>query len=367
MPRDFSDLLRASNQRLIDFNVGISIEQRGHRLYLRGTFPPKPGSKKIKPHQQNIALGVFANPDGLKFTEKEAKKVGMLLACGEFDWSPYLGRKAKSREPESPEEAIANFEKHYFSTRKDNPTTRQTFKHEYLSVFAKLSDFSIEEMKQIVLATEPDTRNRRRHALAFACMADYLGLEHGFRALTGKYSVRKIKPKDIPTDEAIAKAHRSIEDSAWAWAFGLQACYGLRNHEIFHVDVSRFPLVQVNEGKTGSRIVFPFYLEWAEQWRLSQTNYPDCSGATNSDFGNRVTHAYKRLGVGFNPYALRHAWAVRSIKFGLHPTLAAQQMGHDPETHYQHYQNWIDADVHFAEFDRVMSRGDRPMPPSGDR
>ena len=117
------------------------------------------------------------------------------------------------------------------------------------------------------------------------------------------------------------------------------------------------------DGKTGSRTVFPFYLEWAEKYKLYAPVVPDCTGRTNSDLGSRVTHAYQRAGIEFNPYALRHAWAVRSIKFGLHPTLAAQQMGHSPTTHYQHYQNWIDANVHAAEFDRVMAKSDRPMPP----
>lgn len=362
MPADFLDLLRAANQKLIDLNVGMAIEIKGRRLYLRGTLPPKPDSPKEKAHQQYLSLGIYANPDGLKFALKEAKKIGILNACGEFSWEPYLRQKTPQK-MDCPEVAIAQFTTHYFSTRPDNPKTRQTFKHEYLSVLVRLEKIGIEEMRAIVFATEPDTRSRRRSALACACFADFLGLKHDFRPLVGRYGIKKLLPRDIPTDEVIALAHDRIEDSSWAWAFALQACYGLRNHEVFYADVSRFPLVQVSEGKTGARIIYPFYLEWAEQWKLANPRMPKCTGATNSDLGNRLTHAYKRLGVGFKPYSLRHAWAIRSLRFGLHPTLAAQQMGHDINTHYRHYSHWIDEGVHLAEFNRVMARGDRPMPP----
>jgi integrase len=363
MPQ-FEDRLRAANKKLSDRRIGISIEQKGKRLYLRGTFPPKPDSKKDRSHQQYLSLGVYANPDGLRFAEKEAIRVGALIAVGQFAWAGFLRQQPKPSAMDLAS-AIARFEKHYFSTRQETKTTRQTFKHEYLSVFEKLQKIDIDEMKKIIFSTEPDTRDRRRAALACACLADFLELKHDLRALVGRYGVRRLIAKDIPTDSAIALAYDRIDSAAWRWAFGLQACYGLRNHEIFYADVSRFPLVQVMDGKTGSRLVFPFFLEWAEQWELFRPMIPDCTGGTNSDLGNRLTHAYKRFSVGFNPYALRHAWAVRSIRFGLHPTLAAQQMGHSPDIHYRHYQNWIDADVHAAEFARVMARGDRPMPPPG--
>lgn len=362
MKQSFFTQLLAANQKLIDLNCGISIDHRGKRLYLRGTFPPKPEAKNQKRRQQVISLGVYANPDGLKFALSEAKKIGALLALNRFEWEPYL-RSDVGNDFGTVEAAIAKFQTHYFSTRPDTMTTRQTFKHEYLSVLSKIQKIDIDEMRSVILATEPDTRNRRRAALACAALADFLGLKHDFRALVGKYGVKKLLPRDIPTDAAIATAYSSIDAPEWSWAFALQACYGLRNHEVFYADVSRFPLVQVTEGKTGSRIVYPFFLEWADAWKVFDPKMPDCSGSTNSDLGSRVTHAYKRFEVGFKPYSLRHAWAVRSLRFGLHPTLAAQQMGHDTQTHTKHYQHWIDESVHLNEFNRVMARGDRPMPP----
>lgn len=44
----------------------MQIYRKGNKLYLEGTFPPKPGSTKTIPHQQYLTLGVSANPPGLK-------------------------------------------------------------------------------------------------------------------------------------------------------------------------------------------------------------------------------------------------------------------------------------------------------------
>jgi hypothetical protein len=69
------------NARLKAGNIGVVVYQRGDRLSLRATFPPKPGIDK-PPYQQLLSLGIYANPAGLQFAESEAKKVGGLLAQG---------------------------------------------------------------------------------------------------------------------------------------------------------------------------------------------------------------------------------------------------------------------------------------------
>ncbi len=49
------------------------------------------------------------------------------------------------------------------------------------------------------------------------------------------------------------------------WAI---ACYGLRSHEVFRLDLEDFPVVRVTQGKTGARFVYPLYPEWAQRWEL---------------------------------------------------------------------------------------------------
>ena len=116
---------------------------------------------------------MYANPEALKCAIREAKKIGVLNDAGEFDWSPYL-RKKSQRSPDDPKEAIARFEEHYFSERAKTKTKIQTFQHEYQRVLEKLPGLTVPAMRQLILSTKPDTRNRRRHAIAMACFADYL-------------------------------------------------------------------------------------------------------------------------------------------------------------------------------------------------
>ena len=84
-----TDWITKANDRLKAAKIGVRIELRNDRLCLRATLPPKPG-KAGDPHQQRISLGIFANSEGLKFAESEAKVIGGLLAQGRFDWERYL-------------------------------------------------------------------------------------------------------------------------------------------------------------------------------------------------------------------------------------------------------------------------------------
>jgi integrase len=176
----------------------------------------------------------------------------------------------------------------------------------------------------------------RTAVTALAKFADY---EVNFKSLAGTYSPRRVAPRDLPDDQAIAAWFHQLPAGCWQWAYGVLATYGLRNHELFHLDFSKFPVLLVQEGKTGSRRVYPIYPEWATQWELENVNLPQCTGKTNSDLGNRVTHAFKRLDIPFRPYDLRHAWAVRSLEFGLDVSLAAAQMGHSVQVHTDLYHH----------------------------
>ena len=50
---------------------------------------------------------------------------------------------------------------------------------------------------------------------------------------------------------------------------------------------------------------------------------------------------FRRYEVGFSPYDLRHAWAVRTIHLGLPDTVAARMMGHSVAIHTRTYHHWI--------------------------
>ena len=74
-------------------------------------------------------------------------------------------------------------------------------------------------------------------------LAKFAGFQTDFSALVGSYSPKRVAPRLLPSDEAIAVARLSITNEAWQWVFGVVACYGLRPHEAFHLNLSGFPVI----------------------------------------------------------------------------------------------------------------------------
>ena len=78
--------LEAVNERRKAARLGLVVIQRGNKLSLKGTLPPKPGSSKLSPHQQTISLGIYANPAGLEHAEAKALELGAVVAQKRFSW-----------------------------------------------------------------------------------------------------------------------------------------------------------------------------------------------------------------------------------------------------------------------------------------
>lgn len=357
------DKLQQVNDRLKKGKIGVSIELRGDRLSLRATLPPKPGETG-PPRQQRIALGVRLTAEGLERAESEAKIIGGLLAKGSFNWEPYLSANPP---PETVGDWVRRLEREYFSERERTETTAGTWENDYLQAFKRLptdKPISSEILKNSILEnTKPNTRTRRRYAMAYSRLADLAGLDHDLRGLTGNYSPRAVSPRSLPSDTEIATVRKSIDNESWRWVYGLMAAYGLRNHEVFFTDLLDWPIAYVNRGKTDERYVWPLYPEWADRWELNREIRPEVTGKKNGDLGNRVTHAFSRAGVPFAPYNLRHCWAVRSIDFGLDVSLAASQMGHSVKVHTEIYHLWITRKTHEKAMAILLNRSDRPLPP----
>jgi len=54
--------------------------------------------------------------------------------------------------------------------------------------------------------------------------------------------------------------------------------------------------------------------------------------------------SFRRNKAAFQPYDLRHAWAVRAIHNPkISPSLAAKSMGHSLAVHSSVYQRWFDS------------------------
>lgn len=235
-----SEQLVEINVRLKDSNMGVKIELIGNRLYLRATLPPKPNSNRSRPFQQRIALGICANKKGVKRAESEAYKLGGLLACKEFRWDVYLQNSPDSPPVRYIANLIKDFENFYFETRQRNDKSETTWCVEYLRVFKRLPQNELlnkEAILQVVRNTQPDTRARKRVCMSLQALAQFAGIKIDLKAYKGTYSPKKATPRDLPTDAIIAKTYYEIKDDAWRWVYGMLAAYGLRNHEVFRLDL----------------------------------------------------------------------------------------------------------------------------------
>lgn len=155
--------LSQANGRLKAGRVGVSIQALGAKLYLQATLPPKPGSNKNLPYQQRIALGIGAHPRGIQLAEKEARRVGSLIDCGEFSWTGYMKTSPSETVPSAPTVAdvVSQFETAYFQRRDRNPKTETTWNDDYWAVYKKLpQDVPLTEqiLTETILTTKPNTK-----------------------------------------------------------------------------------------------------------------------------------------------------------------------------------------------------------------
>ncbi len=355
------------NLRLKAARLGLQIERRGETLALRGTLPPRPGSSKARPYQQRIPLGLPATKAGLKRIEQEAKVIAARLIERTFDWTDYL--------PQAPTPAqqfptIGEMVDHFHERMMQRPVADEAAKAALRSTWAKayapylrklirqVEEHPRQSIAEAIMATAKSlpghTRSRQVGCTALKAFAEefQLDLSEELDALGGSYGSSKTKRRTLPSDEAIMAWHERIPNPAWRWVYGMMATYGLRNHEVFFCDCGHLTdgdpagmITVLETTKTGLHDVWPFYPEWIERFRLRTVLLPeintDLSQTTLQTIGQRVSTQFKRYGVPFSPYDLRHAWAVRTIHFGLPDTVAARMMGHSVAIHNRTYHRWI--------------------------
>jgi integrase len=356
-------LIRDLNKKLQTLKV--SVRKRNKSLSLRATLPSKADSTKSCNHQQEISLHLKASEDNLVQAEVEACKLGVLIAENKFKWEIY--DKQGLQEP-TIKDLIVQFEEDYF-TRHQVKKSRDTWTNDYKSVYKHLpeeSKLTASLVQKTIKETPPDTRKRRRYVLALAALAKFAGIEVDIEGLIGNYSPSRVKPRNLPSEKLIVECYHRIGNKGWQWVYGVLATYGLRNHEVFRLDFDRLKegdnVVSLLEGKTGERRVWPFYPEWFEEFNLKNVILPECSlDRTNSSLGHQVTIYFSRTArLPFNPYSLRHCWAIRTLNYGLDISLAAQQMGHKLSVHSEIYHRWIN-DKHHQNAFEILTKDPRRL------
>lgn len=353
MGKNFRDELDRANSEL----TLVKVRDKGSRLYLRGTLPPKPGEGQ--PQRRELATGCVANLAGLKIAIAKAREIESQLQLGKFDWSPWLRESEKP--PENCRDWIKRFERSYFERREDTRPIRDGYENRYGDPFKKLppnSQLTSDLLRSVAASKSgPDTPERNRMCSAYASLARFAGLDpKSINAIKGSYKGRDPGSLIIPTESEIIAGWQSISSHQWQYVYGMIAAYGLRPHEVFKLDggIAEDGLIKVSEKtKTGFRRVYPYPAEWVELFGLREGKLPNIHAPTNRLYGHRVSGHFKRCEIPFPPYSLRHAYAVRLAAGRVPTAIAAKLLGHSVEMYSKTYLRHIGED----DLKRALGQG----------
>lgn len=360
--------LDAVNARLKAGRIGVVVEERGAKLSLRCSLPPRPGSLKVKPCQQRIPLSIHANPAGLMVAEAKARQLRNELLMGRFRWEDWIG------EPE-PESASAWVDRYRVKMLAQSgwqeltPEKRLRLWHRNywqfgLKDLAQEAPLSPENLVKALANYRPKTRSRQLARQRLAHFAAFCGVEVDWEVERDGYSLSNVK-RVVPSDRQILEGWATIpEGSPWRNAYALMATYGLRPHEVFlgalewvegegGRQILAFRVEK--EAKTGARLVPPVPEAWLAQFQISDVEapLPNLSGG----YDQRPARQFKRYGIPFTPYSLRHAYSLRcNTSQGFGSTVTAAFMGHSTEVNQRIYQRHMDGERAWAAWQKKESR-----------
>ena len=377
-PHPLDGPIREHNAQLAASGVSLRLERRGQRLALRGPLPCRQGSGQLR--VQRISLGVPADPAGLEQARQALRRVVQQLQQQSFAWSQWCVAPAASARSSAAQAvsaatgidataAVERFEQQFFGDprRRRNPAgSRTTWTSAYLPYLRRLREQAAsrelplsEDLLLAVLESYPlASRGRQQCGTALAALArsEQIPLPPDWADRAGGYGLHAAQFRQLPSDRQILEWIEQIPNPGWRLAYGLMATYGLRNHEVFFTDLSALApggdrVIRVlPTSKTGEHQVWPFQPEWVERFELPRLGEarsllpPVCTDlrrTTLQQVGRRVAEQFRRYDLPLTPYALRHAWAVRTIHIGLPDTVAARMMGHSVAIHTRTYHHWI--------------------------
>lgn len=372
-----------------ELGIHIKIDLAGNSLRIRKTLVPRPGSGHTKPYQQTITLGLKADKKGIEQALKDVIELNNLLAQRKFAWKTwdhYLDRPCPYRvkQTELIGVQVERFKKHFLALPKARISREEAWRTQWFPYLNKLpfdqylSDPIV--LEAIEQKTEKASANRERTCTKLKKFFAFLEFETALDlvALGQGYELPLMTEDALPSDEAILAALALIDKPEWRTAYLLQAIFGLRNHEIFFLDRTKkeshegITVLSVSDvTKTGFHPVAALYPEWFDEpeWQLQTAELPelefklDLNQTTLSKIGNTVTRAYKRFGIPFTPYKLRHAWARRAMLFGFSDETAAEFMGHRVDVHREHYHRLIAMKHSFRLAQSSINSPNRPKPP----
>lgn len=363
-------------------------------LGLQGTFPCRPGEVGkygSNNKQYTICLGFTANDVGVKAATTKARELDLLLVTKQFQWTPeLLGKQAQKIFPELSEnnklvqEYIKEYEEEFWKSHEKNRQGLRTWDTHYWRHLKKLPQdvpLSVEALEAALQKTKPNSSARFFLAWQLKKFCDFCSFD-GHKVINS-YSTPQPNPslRQIPDDDAVVEGFERVGEplspfasrenltlpEQWQWAYGMLATYGLRPHELFAVDIdafldagNTFHLVtlkpSLTEGtKTGERScgIPPLHPHWVQLFDLKNVKLP-YTGGTLSNKTAKIHIRFRNTHIGFRPYDLRHAYAIRGHRLRIPIKTMSDYMGHTVQEHTRTYQRWMSEDANLEIYKEVV-------------
>jgi integrase len=390
--------LEQVNLRLKSAKARVTLRESNGSLQLRATLPIKPGDKDTNGtgrKQYNLSLNIPANLDGLKTAEEEAYELGKLIARHTFEWNDkYLGNEAIKKEFKTIGELLEQFEGEYFKTHKRTTKSEHTFFYYFSRTkrFTNPQDLATAEnlISSIEQIDKEWAKYNATRAISAFCTTFKIEIDLSKYSKMPENNSRNI-PTDMEISEGIIKfadylsnrgnqVNGNVKDSwqLWRWTYGMLAVFGLRPRELFVNPDIDWWLSKENadltwkvhkDCKTGERQALPLYRQWIEDFDLKNPQYLEmlATAIAKKDNTNhaeitaltqRVSWWFRKIGLDFKPYDLRHAWAIRAHIIGIPIKAAADNLGHSVQVHTQTYQRWFSLDMRKLAINQALSKRD---------
>ncbi len=388
--------LEQVNLRLKSAKTKVTIRESNGSLQLRATLPIKPEDKDTNGtgrKQYNLSLNIPANLDGLKTAEEEAYELGKLIARKTFVWNDkYLSKEVIKKDIKTMGELLAEFATEYFKTHQRTTKSEHTFFYYFSRTKRFTNPEELATAENLINSIEKIDKEWSKYnaarAIAAFCQTFKIEIDLSKYAKMPENNSRK-----IPTDgEIIAgiikfedylnnrgkQVNQEVKDSwqLWRWTYGMLAVFGLRPRELFINPDIDWWLSKENvdltwkvhkDCKTGERQALPLYKQWIEEFDLSNPKYVEMliTAVNKKDNTNhaeitaltqRVSWWFRKIGLDFKPYDLRHAWAIRAHILGIPIKAAADNLGHSVQVHTQTYQRWFSLDMRKLAINQALSK-----------
>jgi integrase len=352
--------LESLNDRLRSGRLRVRVEVCGESLYLRAMVAGPDGDRK----QRRIPLGLKFVGGNLIAAEVKARDLAGDLATAAAGMGLFpLAKWGLGAKTADDCETVGVWVDRLIAQAVGDGLAPSSIKA-YRRALGRLdrsatltADLLLSAMADPGLAAHP--RTQLLCAQKFGQLAKLADLEVDLSRLRGSYSPGMLTARAIPDRGQVIAAWRSINHPGWRWVLGAIIVFGLRNHEVFYLDLDNLMSgghsVFVREGKTGPHTAWAMSPADVERFELrSAPALPRVTFGSHDQAGARVSKylSRKRLG-GFSPYDLRHLWAIET---GIGPNalplpLAARSQGHSQKVHEQTYQRWTSPETQRSAYE----------------